>query len=109
MDRQQVIDRLLKLPQEIEETEVALLDAQVGALAAKETVADREAELLVSGVIDGKNAETRSAQVRAATEAERLAAREAENAVSRCGIRFTALCNEFKALISAAALIREVA
>lgn len=49
-----------------------------GVLDAKEALAARRAELLDSGEIDGKNAETREAQLKTRTEAEtrRVAAAE---------------------------------
>ena len=58
--------------------QVEVHNATAGVLEAKEKLSARRAELLETGEIDGKNAETREAQLKTRTEPEahRVAAAE---------------------------------
>lgn len=78
--------------------QVQIFNATGGVLDAKEKLAARRAELLDSNEIDGKNAETREAQLKTRTEGEmgyvatadglmrraELTMRCAQNEVERC-------------------------
>lgn len=56
--------------QNLKAAQVEVFNASGGVLDAKEKLAARRAELLSSGEIDGRNAETREAQLMTRTEAE---------------------------------------
>jgi len=57
----------------------ALLDCVLALMVRKGALENKKAELLLSGAIDGKNAETREAQIRQMAEAEIIAVSESEN------------------------------
>ncbi|QTH44923.1 hypothetical protein J4772_11280 [Cohnella sp. LGH] len=109
MDKQSIINRLLALPAEIAEAEEAVLQVNGRVVLAKESLQAKEDSLLLNNVIDGKNAETRAAQVRQYTQNEREALADAElnlkNAVARLG----KVRDEFRALRAVAELLKEAA
>jgi len=108
MDRKQIIARLLQMPEEIYNAEIAIFDAQVQILGVKDILAVKEAELYAEGKIDGKNAEIRSGQLRQLTTAERNNVATAENNLNSARITFNHLHNEFKMLQIVAYLIEGV-
>lgn len=108
MNREQIIARLLEMPEEIYNAEIAIFDAQVQILGVKDILAAREAELYAEGKIDGKNAEIRSGQLRQLTTAERNNVATAENNLNSARITFNHLHNEFKMLQIVAYLIEGV-
>jgi cob(I)alamin adenosyltransferase len=61
--REQVINRLLALPKEIESAESDLIRVQQNLINAQDDLKVAEGELLSSGTIDGKNVEIRTAQL----------------------------------------------
>lgn len=111
MEIRNIVARLLDLPMLIEGAEEVVLQANMSLIDAKTMLQEKEDGLLLGGIIDGKNAEIRAAQVREYTKNEREALTDAEmnlkNAVTRLG-KFR---DEFKALQAVSALlsIREVA
>ena len=108
MNRKQIIARLLQMPEEIYNAEIAIFDAQVQILGVKDILAVKEAELYAEGKIDGKNAEIRSGQLRQLTTAERNNVATAENNLNSARITFNHLHNEFKMLQIVAYLIEGV-
>lgn len=105
MDRQMIINRLTQLPAEIEQAEMDLFDAQLRATKARDILANKEAQLYLDGIIDGKNAEIRSAQLKEHTAAERDAILAAENQVALARINLNRVLNQFKAYRAIAGLI----
>lgn len=73
MNRDELLDRLLTLPALLTECEALLLTAERHHRQAVEAKKDREAALLVDGLIDGKNCEVREAKLRIETAKEREA------------------------------------
>ncbi|MDQ7794116.1 MAG: hypothetical protein RDU89_06850 [bacterium] len=108
MDKQLIITRLAALPGEIEEAEWAVLDSHARLSDAKERLTDREAQLLLGGGIDGKNAEFRSAQLRGLTVAERQAVTEAETLLAKRRATLGKLINEFRALDAVVRLLTSI-
>ena len=109
MDKQFVIGRLMALPQEIFATENELITISEKIQDAKNTLTAREAELLTSGMIDGKNAEQRAAQLKQLTELERATMANTEKQLPAIRAALTRLQNEFSALKAVAGMMREVA
>jgi predicted protein tyrosine phosphatase len=105
LDKSALIKRLMEIPGEIRHGETVLIDLMYDAQAAKDQLASKEAELLLSGAIDGKNAEIRNAQMREDTTMEREAVAEAERILALHRIDLTELQNEFKALRSISQLL----
>lgn len=102
------LSMLQTLPRDIKEAEHDLVEASMELQDAKDLLADKEAELLVNGKIDGKNAELRAAQMRELTKKERDSVALFENNVARTKIKLNAAGNEFKAWRSIAGLLKEV-
>lgn len=105
MNKQAVLNRLMALPAEIEAAEQEVVNAQWVMQVTKDTLADREAELMVTGQIDGKNAEQRAAQLRTLTAKERTEVANAENKLAIARARLNALHVELKALRSVAGVL----
>lgn len=99
---------LQTLPRAIGEAENDLVEGITELQEDKDLLADKEADLLVNGKIDGKNAEIRAAQMRELTKMERNKVSLSENNVSRIKARLNAAGNEFKAWRSIAGLLKEV-
>lgn len=99
---------LQTLPRDIKEAENDLVEGITGLQEDKDLLADKEAELLVNGKIDGKNAEIRAAQMRELTKVERNNVTLSENNVSRIKAKLNAAVNEFKAWRAIAGLLKEV-
>jgi hypothetical protein len=107
MTKLDIINRLLALPKEISTAENVLLLANNGLLSAKDVLQRKEDDLLFGNVIDGKNAEIRSAQMRQGTQTERENLSTAERDVKNAAVRLGALRDEFRALQSVAFLLKE--
>lgn len=105
MDRQAIIDRLIDLPAEIEAAEKDLFDAQLAVTKARDLLAGKENQLLLDGAIDGKNAETRAAQLKELTKAERDAIATAENQLALVKMELNLKLNQFKAYRAIAGII----
>lgn len=82
MNKQEIISRLWELPGEIEEQENKVITAYEMVQFTKDLVAGIEDKLILEGVIDGKNAEARAAQLREKTFTERRNIRPCENQLS---------------------------
>lgn len=106
MSKQEIINRLMALPNEIFAAESVLIAANEKVQEAKNALAIKEAELLTSGKIDGKNAEQRAAQLKALTEAERQAVAQAESEMPKVRAQLARLQNEFAALRAVAGMMR---
>ena len=72
----ELIGELRRQPEKIAEAMEKILTQQRVSDEAKERLHDKEGSLLQSGVIDGKNAEIRSAQLRDLTREERTKVRD---------------------------------
>lgn len=105
MDKQSIINRLLALPAEIAASEEAVLQANGRLVLAKDALQQKEDSLLLGNVIDGKNAETRAAQVRSYTQHEREALADAELMLKNASVRLTAQRNELGAMQAIAGLL----
>lgn len=103
--KEALIRELLLLPDKIHAVERSLLTIQKEFTGAKDTLADKETELLLGDQINGKNAETRQAQLRQLTAEERKKAKELEEVIADKKIFVEKLQNEFKALRSIAQII----
>lgn len=97
MTKQDVIGRLADLPERIQQAEYALLEAGETVQSARQTLTDKEGELLTSGQIDGKNAETRNAQIRQLTATQRQYVADAEKQQQEARILLNRALNEFSA------------
>ncbi len=109
MDKEKVIDRLFELPGEIELAEENVISADRALRSVKELLQEAEDKLLTSNVIDGKNAEIRSAQLRSFTAQERELVTAAEYTLIRSKNQLSKLYNELRALQSIADLLKGAA
>jgi hypothetical protein len=109
MDKQQIMDRLLALPEEIGAIEEQVLEANLHVLGAKVALQAKEDMLLLGNSIDGKNAEIRAAQMRQQTENERGLLDDAELILKNNVARLGRLRDEFKALQAVASLLKGAA
>lgn len=73
--------------------------------AASDVLTDAEDALLIAGSLDGKNQETRDAQLRAATQPQRLVVRTQERALSRARGRLRVYQTHFSAVKSQVLLV----
>ena len=105
MDKSTIIERLSTLPGAIHEQEKALIAAMETQAEFEAKLRAKEAELLLSGAIDGKNAEIRAAQMAEKTAAEKAALKEAEKAVAEMRARLNLTHLEFKAARAIATLL----
>jgi hypothetical protein len=105
MTRETVMEQLETLPLAVREAEMAVLRAEEARQAAENGLQAREDELLVSGEIDGKNADLRAAQMRQATAGERAQVEEATRQVARLKIELHYVVNQFAALRALARLL----
>lgn len=109
MTKQEIANRLLALPSEISAAEDEVLRATVSLVTAKEMLQQKEDDLLLGNVIEGKNAEIRAAQMRAHTVDERGNLSEAELNLKNAAVRLGKLKDELRALQAAAGLLQGVA
>jgi hypothetical protein len=106
MTKIELINKLSGLPGEIHFAEMAIFGAQDGVTKAKDILSVKEADLYSEGVIDGKNAEIRTAQLRQLTTPERNEIAKAENALSMARIAFNQLQNYFTAYRAIAGMLK---
>lgn len=78
MTRDELLFDLARLPERIREAEGALLSASRMVEHARAHLHLAEDRLLLEGLLDGKNEETRKAQLRSRTREARVAVEEAE-------------------------------
>lgn len=109
MTKQVIISRLLELPREIASAEDAVLSANNQLVQAKEILQQKEDDVLLGNLIDGKNAEIRAAQMRQHTELEREDLSESELKLKNAAVRLSKLKDELRALQAAASLLQGVA
>ena len=93
MDKQEIINQLLELPRRIHQTELLLNQVYYEVQVKKDYLTAKEDQLVLSGVIDGKNAETRQAQLRSLTVEERQAVQQAENQINKVKAELNRLLN----------------
>lgn len=105
MNKQDMAKRIMELPKEIAEAEDAVIEANRQVVLAKEILQQKEDDLLLGNMIDGKNAEIRAAQMRQQTEHERLNLSNAELHLKNGVTRLGRLRDEFKALRAVAGLL----
>ncbi|MOA45464.1 hypothetical protein D3C78_1678640 [compost metagenome] len=104
-----IISRLLVLPKEIAIAEDAVLEANNQLVQVKEVLQQKEDDVLLGNLIDGKNAEIRAAQMRQHTELERENLSESELKLKNAAVRLSKLKDELRALQAAASLLQGVA
>lgn len=106
MDRKQIIARLCELPDLIEAQEQVVINAYGQVQECKSILTEAEDVLLLSGAIDGKNAETRAAQLRAKTVNEREGLQKAENLLSAERAKLNRLNNELAVYRAIAGMLK---
>lgn len=106
MDRNAIIARLLELPGEIKDAEDEVIEAVDILQGQKSKLTEKQDTLLLSGSIDGKNAETRNAQLREKTTDEQFSIRQAENDLSVAKAHLNHLLNEQSNLRAIAGLLK---
>lgn len=109
MNKQEIFERLLALPTEIAKAEDAVIESHRQVISAKDTLQQKEDDLLLGDMIDGKNAEIRAAQTRQHTKRECLNLSNAELHLKNNVARLGKLCDEFRALRAVANLLQGVA
>ncbi|MBU5673208.1 hypothetical protein [Paenibacillus brevis] len=109
MTKQEIFERLLALPSEIAKAEDTVIESHRQVISAKDILQQKEDDLLLGNMIDGKNAEIRSAQMRQHTEHERLNLSNAELHLKNDVARLGKLRDEFRALQAVANLLQGVA
>jgi hypothetical protein len=111
MSRQELLAELLAMPDRLENGERSLFEIEAKAQAAREALADREAETLLglredgTPLLAGKNAEVRGAELRLLTATEREALGEVERELTGAKLVLRCEQNRFAALRSAVRLL----
>lgn len=108
MTKIELIEKLFTLPELIEAQEQTVIAAYNQVQESKSILTEAEDVLILSGQIDGKNAETRSAQLRAKTAKEREAVQKAENNLSVARAHLNRLTNELAACRAIAGMLKGV-
>ena len=85
--------QLLKLPKLIYNQELLTLDLRKKVEEAKQTLKDKEAELINAGIIDGKNKEARDAQLTMLTKIQQKELFEAGQKYQEAIIKLNLLRN----------------
>lgn len=106
MTKLELIEKLSSLPELIAEQEEAVIDANLQVQDSKNILTEAEDVLILSGAIDGKNAETRNAQLRAKTVSEREGLQKAENELSIDRARLNRLNNELAVYKAIAGMLK---
>lgn len=105
--RENIITRLLELPAAIAAAETAILDLEQVKQEAAGSLQRVEDDLLLNSIlIDGKNAETRAAQLRNLTQDTRGYVQRLELQKAGLAVTVRNLNNEFAALRSVARLLQ---
>lgn len=105
LSRTDLITDLLAVAAALAGAESELLAAQRALTTAKELLEDAEAAAVLSGTVDGKNADARAAQVRAFTAAPREAVRQAQDTAHAAALTLRVLTARFSALRAVARLL----
>jgi hypothetical protein len=105
MTKAYAIERLLVLPGAAAVAELELLALEAEKQAAAAALQDREDELILTGQIDGKNAEVRAAQMRAVTITERHRLEEISRRIARQKVSIHHLQAEHASLRSVARIL----
>jgi hypothetical protein len=100
-----IVQELIDIPEEIKKAQEHVLDKSETLERVKAALKDREAELLLNGTIDGKNAEQRAAQLRMHTKAEREAMMALEAELNREKVHLDYSYNRLKALRAIARIL----
>ena len=100
-----IVQELIDIPEEIKKAQEHVLDKSEALERVKAALKDREAELLLNGQIDGKNAEQRAAQLRMHTKAEREAMMALEAELNREKVHLDYSYNRLKALRAIARIL----
>lgn len=79
--REQLIADLMALKTELTNSYQEVYEATLAVAEAKDNLQVQEDQLLITGAIDGKNAEARAAQMRKQTIMERQELADAENSL----------------------------
>ena len=108
MTKLELIEKLSTLPELIEAQEQVVIAAYGQAQESKAILTEAEDVLILIGQIDGKNAETRSAQLRAKTASEREAIQKAENELSVARAHLNRLNNELTVCRAIAGMLKGV-
>ena len=103
-----LINKLASLPELIEEKERDVIHAYWQVQDSKTILTEAEDVLYLSGTIDGKNAETRNAQVRTNTISEREAVQKAETSLSIEKAKLNRLNNELVIYRAIAGMLKGV-
>lgn len=106
MTKLELIEKLSTLPGLIEAQEQSVIAAYNQVQESKSILSEAEDVLILSGQIDGKNAETRNAQLRANTAKEREAIQKAENELSITRAHLNRLNNELAVCRAIAAMLK---
>lgn len=106
MTKIELIEKLTLLPGLIETAENEVIKAVDILQGQKDRLIEAQDRLLVLGAIDGKNQETRNAQLRAQTTAEQFTVRKAENDLSVAKAKLNRLVNELAVCRAIAGMIR---
>ncbi|WP_020621056.1 hypothetical protein [Paenibacillus daejeonensis] len=106
MTKNELVARLLSLPDEIETAQVDVLAMHQQVLEAKDLLQEKEDSLLLHNKLDGKNAETRAAQARQFTGHERELLSGCELQLKNTVSRLERLQIQFKAYRAVAGLIQ---
>jgi hypothetical protein len=106
MTKLELIEKLSSLPGLIAEQEIVVINANLQVQDSKNILTEAEDVLILSGQIDGKNAETRKAQMRAKTVSERGGLQKAENQLSIDRARLNRLNNELAAYKAIAGMLK---
>jgi len=106
MTKLELIEKLSSLPELIAEQERAVINANLQVQDSKNILTEAEDVLILSGQIDGKNAETRNAQMRAKTVSEREGMQKAENQLSIDRARLNRLNNELAVYKAIAGMLK---
>lgn len=101
-DRENIIRELVTAPEDIRTAQAEVLTRTEKLEKARAVLKTREGELLLTGAIDGKNAEQRAAQLWEQTREERARVETAEAELSRARLNLDYAYNHFKALRSIA-------
>lgn len=92
----------------IEEAENEVIKAVDLLQGQKDRLMEVQDRLLISGSIDGKNAESRTAQLRAQTTTEQFSVRQAENDLSIVKVKLNRLLNELAICKAIAGMLRGI-
>ncbi len=106
MTKLDLINKLFSLPELIEAQEKAVSAVYQQVQDSKNVLTEAEDVLFLSGQIDGKNAETRNAQMRAKTVNEREGLQKAENLLSAERAKLNRLNNELAVYKAIAGMLK---